>query len=129
MSVSRISQEGLEHILNNRVMVPVTCIIKFYSNNCHLCHALQEYYVNISNQYELDQDIVFYAYNVDDDPSIEKRLKFSGVPTILAINPNPDMPSRKMAKYSVLPEPPEPHQKTWYRVRDIKKFIEEERIK
>ena len=129
MSVSRISQEGLEHILNNRVMVPVTCIIKFYSNNCHLCHALQEYYVNISNQYELDQDIVFYAYNVDDDPSIEKKLKFSGVPTILAVNPNPDMPSRKMAKYSVLPEPSEPHKKTWYRVRDIKKFIEEERIK
>ena len=129
MSVQRISEEGLNQILNNRVLAPVTCVIKFYSNGCHMCHSLQEYYLEISNQYELDPNIVFYAYNVDDDPAVEKRLNFNGVPTIFAINPNPDLPPKKMAKYKSMPEPTEPHKKTWYRVRDIKKFVEEEKIK
>tara|TARA_R110000772_G_scaffold104551_2_gene205938 strand:+ start:291 stop:680 length:390 start_codon:yes stop_codon:yes gene_type:complete len=129
MSVTRISEEGLLQILNNRVVTPVTCIVKFYSNSCHMCHSLQEYFVDISKQYELDPNIVFYAYNVDDDPSIEKRLSFSGVPTIVAINPNPDLPPRKLADHKAMPEPADPHKKTWYKVRDIKNFIEKERIK
>ena len=127
-NVTRISQEGLQQILNNRVLAPVTCIIKFYSNNCHLCHSLQEYYVKIADEYELDPNIVFYAYNIDDDPDASKRLKFDGVPTILAINPHPEAPPKKTAKYTVLPEPEKPHKKTWYTVRQIKDFIENERI-
>jgi|TARA_R110000787_G_scaffold260424_1_gene365659 hypothetical protein len=129
MSVTRISEVGLNQILNNRVLAPVTCVIKFYSNDCHMCHSLQEYYLDVSNQYELDPNIVFYAYNVDDDPAIEKRLNFSGVPTIVAINPNPELPPRKMARHVAMPEPEEPNKKTWYKVRDIKNFIEQERIK
>ena len=127
MSVTRISEVGLNQILNNRVLAPVTCVIKFYSNDCHMCHSLQEYYLDVSNQYELDPNIVFYAYNVDDDPAIEKRLNFSGVPTIVAINPK--LPPRKMARHVAMPEPEEPNKKTWYKVRDIKNFIEQERIK
>ena len=129
MSVTRISEVGLNQILNNRVLAPVTCVIKFYSNDCHMCHSLQEYYLDVSNQYELDPNIVFYEYNVDDDPAIEKRLNFSGVPTIVAINPNPELPPRKMARHVAMPEPEEPNKKTWYKVRDIKNFIEQERIK
>lgn len=129
MSVDRISEDGLNMILSNRVLAPVTCVVKFYSNGCHMCHSLQEYFMDISNQYELDPNIVFYAYNVDDDPAIEKRLKFNGVPTIIAIKPNPDSPPRKPAEYKTMPEPEDPHKKTWYKVRDIKKFIEEEKIK
>ena len=129
MSVTRISEDGLKQILNNRVLTPVTCIVKFYSNSCHMCHSLQEYFVTIAEQYKLDPNIVFYAYNVDDDPSIEKRLSFTGVPTIIAINPNPDLPPRMLAEHKVMPEPEDPHKKTWYKVRDIKNFIEQERIK
>ena len=65
MSVTRISEDGLKQILNNRVLTPVTCIVKFYSNSCHMCHSLQEYFVTIAEQYELDPNIVFYAYNVE----------------------------------------------------------------
>ncbi len=129
MSVNRISAQGLEQIINNRVLSPVTCIIKFYSNGCHLCHNLQEYYVDLSDRYELDPKIVFYAYNVDDDPSVEKRLKFDGVPTIVAINPDPDAPPKKRAQCMILEEPEEPHPKTWYKVKNIKEFIDNVRVK
>ena len=128
-AVQRISDQRLDHILNNRVLVPVTCIIKFYSNNCHLCHALQGYYVDVAKEYEMDPNIVFYAYNIDDDPSIEKKLHFKGVPTIAAITPNPDLPPRKSPKIKICPEPSKPHKATWYRTKDIKKFVEEEKIK
>ena len=89
MSVHRISDDGLNKILHNRVVEPITCVIKFYSNGCHMCHALQQYYIDISQEYETDPNIVFYAYNVDDDPSIEKLLKFQGVPTIAIVKPDP----------------------------------------
>jgi len=128
MNVKRISSEGLAKILHNRVVVPVTCVIKFYSNNCHLCHALQEYYVDIANEYEMDPNIVFYAYNVADDPSIEKTMKFNGVPTIAVVNPSPKSSPKTMSKYKVLAEPERPNEKTWYRVSDIKNFIEKEKI-
>jgi hypothetical protein len=83
----------------------------------------------LSEKYELDQKIVFYAYNVDDDPGVEKRLKFDGVPTIVAINPNPDAPSSKRAQCMILEEPENPHPKTWYKLRDIKKFIDDVRVR
>lgn len=128
MNVKRISNDGLQKILHNKVLSPVTCVVKFYSNNCHLCHALQEYYVQIANQYELDSDIVFYAFNIEDDPSISKMLKFEGVPTIAVVNPVPGSSQKLLSKHRVLSEPEKPNDKTWYRVSDIKKFIEEEKI-
>ena len=127
MSVHRISDDGLNKILHNRVVEPITCVIKFYSNGCHMCHALQQYYIDISQEYETDPNIVFYAYNVDDDPSIEKLLKFQGVPTIAIVKPDPGGSYKKIASYKVLGEPESPNKKTWYRVKDIKKFIEEEK--
>lgn len=129
MSVKRISDSGLEKIINNRVMTPVTCVVKFYSNGCHLCHALQSYFVDLSDLYEYDPNIVFYAYNIDDDPSIVKKLKFDGVPSIAVFNPNPELPRNRFAPHKFLDEPMNPHEKTWYKVKDIKKFIETERIK
>ena len=128
MNVNRISKDGLDKILHNRVLAPVTCVIKFYSNNCHLCHALQEYYVNIADRYEMDQSIVFYAFNIDDDESISKVLKFEGVPTIVVVNPSPRESPKAMSSYKVLPEPEKPNDKTWYKVSDIVKFIEKEKI-
>jgi len=127
MSVKRITDEGLSMILHNQVRQPVNCVIKFYSNTCHLCHALQEYYTEIADSYNDDPNVVFYAYNIEDDPSIEKLLKFKGVPTIAIIKPNPDISSRRMSTYKILDEPEEPNKKTWYRVSDIKEFIEKEK--
>ena len=128
MNVKRITTEGLEKILHNKVLTPVTCVVKFYSNQCHLCHALQKYYIDIADEYALDRNIVFYAYNMDDDPSIQKMLKFEGVPTIAVVNPNPGRSQKKLSNFKILEEPESPHEKTWYRVRDIKNLIEEEKI-
>ena len=43
MSVTRISEEGLLQILNNRVVTPVTCIVKFYSNSCHKVRDIKNF--------------------------------------------------------------------------------------
>ena len=122
MAVARISREALDNLLGGKVKENATCVIKFYSNSCHLCHSLQDYYVNISNK-EKYENIYFFAYNIDDYPDIEKKLKFKGVPTIFVVHAN--IGNRK-PKISLLPEPEKPNDKTWYRSSDICNFIDKE---
>lgn len=122
MAVARISREALDNLLGGKVKENATCVIKFYSNSCHLCHSLQDYYVNISNK-EKYENIYFFAYNIDDYPEIEKKLKFKGVPTIFVVHAN--IGNRK-PKISLLPEPEKPNDKTWYRSSDICNFIDKE---
>ena len=123
MSIQRLNLKALERILTGKVNEDATCVVKFYSNGCHLCHSLQEYYATISESEEFS-DVHFFAFNVDDHPSIEKRLKFDGVPTISVIRTKKG-PSRPTVR--IMPEPDRPNQKTWYRVSEIKKFIEREK--
>ena len=47
MSIDRLSNTALQKILNGKVKENVSCVIKFYSNDCHLCHALSDYYKDI----------------------------------------------------------------------------------
>ena len=70
MAVTRISKESLEDLLRGKVKEDATCVLKFYSNECHLCHALQDYFVGISDL-EKYRDLHFFAYNIDDNPKIE----------------------------------------------------------
>ena len=41
------------------------------------------------------------------------------MPTIIAINQDPDAPPRLRAKHVVMAEPENPHDKTWYRVKIV----------
>ena len=121
MSVERLSTTALKKILSGEVKEDATCVIKFYSNGCHLCHNLKDYYEDISNN-ENFSDVHFFAFNVDNYPQIEKQLSFNGVPTISLIktyanNPNPMI--------RTLRDPEKPNEQTWYRVNDIKRFITE----
>jgi hypothetical protein len=100
-----------------------TCVVKFYSNNCHLCHNLQDYYVDISND-EKYSDLHFFAFNIDDNQIIEKKLKFNGVPTISVIK---TFASDHKPRVRVLDDPPTPQEKTWYTSKYIRDFIERER--
>jgi hypothetical protein len=59
---------------------------------------------------------------VDDYPAIEKQMKFNGVPTISLIKTGNSNP-----KVRFLSEPEEPNEQTWYKVKDIKEFIEKEK--
>jgi len=123
MSVARLSTEALKKILASKVKEDATCVIKFYSNDCHLCHNLKDYYEDISNDAKYE-GVHFFAFNVDNYPAIEKQLSFNGVPTISLIK---TFSSNRKAKIRVLPDPDQPNEQTWYRVRYIKDFIEKEK--
>ena len=123
MSVARLSKEGLQKILGGKVKEDATCVIKFYSNDCHLCHNLKEYYEDISNTTDYE-GIHFFAFNVDSYPAIEKQLSFNGVPTIYLIK---TFASPRKAEIRVLADPESPRETTWYTVRYIKEFIDREK--
>ena len=122
MAVARINREALDSLLGGQVKENVTIVLKFYSNDCHLCHSLKSYYEDISNKKEYE-DLYFFAYNIDDYPEIEKRMKFKGVPTIFVIHANI---GNRRPKISILPEPEKPNDKTWYRSSDICNFLNKE---
>ena len=119
MIVKRISAKSLNDILNGNTTKPVTCMIKVYSNECNYCHNLKEYYEDIAQNYK---DIYFYAFNIADDMSLESRLGFNGIPTIIKVHADPPN-----AKVNILGDPDRPNKLTWYRSKDIKNFIEETR--
>ena len=121
MSVNRLSRTALKKILGGKVKEEATCIINFYSNTCDLCHNLQGYYEELSND-ENYSDLHFFAFNISDYPAIEKQLNFYGVPTISLIKTG-----GAETKIRVLADPEDPHEKTWYRIREIKDFLEKEK--
>ena len=47
MSVDRLSHGALNKILGGEVVQDATCVIKFYSNTCELCHNLKDYFEDI----------------------------------------------------------------------------------
>ncbi len=115
MKVQRLNSSALEKILKGAVTEEIACVIKFYSNGCHLCHNLRDYYEEIAGDYE---NVHFFAFNVDDEPAVEKRLNFNGVPTISFIQTGGKKPQ---VRFLEEPDPPNDH--TWYRDRDIRSFI------
>ena len=124
MSVTRISKESLDDILTGRVREDATCVVKFYSNTCHMCQSLHDYYENISDNTKYE-DLHFLAFNIDDDPKIEKNLNFNGVPTIFVIHTHI---GNRPATLRMLPDPDEPNEATWYTVRHIKSFLDKEAL-
>ncbi len=120
MAVTRISREALDNVLRGDIKENSTFVLKFYSNNCHLCHSLKDYFVDISNKEEY-KDLHFFAYNIDDYPELEGMLRFRGVPTIFVVHTHI---SDRRPSLHLLPEPEEPNDKTWYRVSDICEFLD-----
>jgi hypothetical protein len=123
MSVDRLSTPALKKILNGEVKEDATCVVKFYSNGCHMCHNLKDYYEVLSGTKDYE-GIHFFAFNVDNYPEIEKQLKFNGVPTISLIKTYADNTNPKIR---ILRDPENPNEQTWYKIKDIKSFIAEER--
>ncbi len=124
MAVTRISREALDSLLKGEIKENATFVLKFYSNNCHLCHNLRDYYVDISEKQKY-KDLHFFAYNIDDYPEIEDRLRFKGVPTILIVHANI---GNRRPRTAILPEPSKPNDSTWYRSSDICNFIDREAL-
>ncbi len=124
MSVNRVSSEVIEKIMNGglRGDDTTTVVVKFYSNGCHYCHALSEYYVDISNQQEYE-DVYFFAHNIDENEALATKLKLNGVPSIALFQTK----AGKCTKTSLLKDPDAPHEKTWYTSSEIKRFINREK--
>jgi thiol-disulfide isomerase/thioredoxin len=124
VAVTRISNESLDMLLQGKVKEAATCVLKFYSNGCPMCHALSDYYAEISQE-DKYKDLHFFAVNIDDYPEIERRLNFKGVPTIFILHSNI---GNRAPTIRVIEEPEKPNDKTWYKVSDIKKFIDREAL-
>jgi thiol-disulfide isomerase/thioredoxin len=122
--VTRITRDALDTLLRGEIKENATFVLKFYSNDCHLCHSLKDYYIDISNREEY-KDLYFFAYNIDDYPELENRLKFKGVPTIFVIHSNI---GNRRPTLRLLPEPEKPNDKTWYKTSDICNFLNREAL-
>lgn len=118
MPVTRLSKSALMKLIEGQVKEEAQCIVQFYSNSCHLCHNLQEYYQQLADDPSY-ADLHFFAFNIEDAPGISERLNFNGVPTISSI-----VTGNGESVVKILADPMEPHKKTWYRVSEIKEFIE-----
>jgi len=123
MTIKRINKENLNKIINGKTTIPGTCIVKFYSNECHLCHNLKEYYEHLAQDYTDKDGLYFYAFNVADDPGIDSRLGFEGVPTIIAIKV---AETSKTPLIREAPIPDTPNEHTWYHVNEVRQFIDKE---
>lgn len=124
MSVSRISTNAIQKIMNGGLKDPdrTTIVVKFYSNGCHYCHALSDYFIDISNEDDFE-DIYFFAHNIDDDGIVAEKLKLNGVPSIALFQTQ----NGRCTKTRVLNDPEKPNDETWYTVKQIKNFIKKEK--
>tara|TARA_R110000765_G_scaffold213290_5_gene318358 strand:+ start:1417 stop:1803 length:387 start_codon:yes stop_codon:yes gene_type:complete len=122
-AVIRLSTSGFKQILSGDTPEPITSIIKVYSNDCHLCHNLKEYYESVAESYVDERGIHFFVFNINDSPHIKKELGINGVPTILKVLPK----ANSKPAVTSLADPDNPNKHTWFRVGDIKAFIEKER--
>tara|TARA_R100000900_G_scaffold35550_1_gene29073 strand:- start:991 stop:1344 length:354 start_codon:yes stop_codon:yes gene_type:complete len=92
-------------------------IIKFYSSRCHMCHALKDTYVELSEQFP---DVMFYVFNIDifdGDPEVFPMI--DGVPTLCKID--------SYHGFVRFPDPNPPDPDMWYTPQSIKEFIQKEK--
>tara|TARA_Y100001973_G_C5191590_1_gene331334 strand:+ start:2105 stop:2461 length:357 start_codon:yes stop_codon:yes gene_type:complete len=114
--IERLSHAAFEKIMSGKIKEGATCVIKFYSNQCHYCHALRQDYKQISDQFE---GVHFFAFNVDGYPHINSVVDINGVPTIAFVK------TGRLPQIDILDDPEEKHGETWYHPEDIVSFIKE----
>tara|TARA_B100000214_G_scaffold338035_1_gene282953 strand:- start:182 stop:553 length:372 start_codon:yes stop_codon:yes gene_type:complete len=123
MPVNRISETALQKLLNEKIEEEALIVVKFYSNGCDYCHKLYDYYNEIADSYEEGEDnMYFFAFNIDDTPNITDLIDINGVPTIISIKTG-----LLKSRIRILQDPDPPNQSTWYYSKDIKEFIEKEK--
>lgn len=115
--IQRIDRGSVIKILDGKIDDEHSIVIKFYAPHCQYCHNLADYYKEIAKSYD---DVLFFAFNMDDGLDLEQKYGFYGVPTFIHAKT-----AGKNTKVSIMPDPADPNEKTWYRVRDIEQFINE----
>lgn len=118
--IDRISPASLQKIIAGKMSEPGPCVIKFYSNNCHYCISLKDRFHKIASRHP---DINFFAFNIQDHPNLDSIIKLNGVPSIVFVK-NECCKHDPVNRISILEDPKEPHEVTWYYPGDIIEFIE-----
>ena len=115
--IKRITRKSLEMILDGVVKEQHAVVIKFYGEECYLCHNLAPLYRSLPDTYK---DVKFYAFNMSDGGEyIEKKYGFEGTPSLCIA-----MTDGIGTQVKFLKEPKKPDRQTWYHKDDIIKFIE-----
>ena len=117
MNIVRLSKNALKNVIEGKTQNQFKCIIKFYSNQCAFCHNLKDDYKKIAQAFE--DEVYFFAFNTAEDPDLDEIIKINGVPTIAFID------VRKSPRISILDDPTEPNQTTWYDPEDIMNFVQD----
>jgi thiol-disulfide isomerase/thioredoxin len=120
MSVQRIDRKSVKKILDGYINDEHSLVIKFYSSGCGYCHNLAPFFKQLSYTYE---DVMFYAFNMEDGEGFEDKYNFEGVPTICCVKTK----GRNTA-VNFMPEPDDPsggEDGTWYHPKELIKFIEQ----
>ena len=120
--IERISPGALERLVMGGINDQATCVVKFYSNGCHLCHSLKEIYQSVSDEYDDDENIYFFAFNIADYPDLDNLLVINGTPSISLMTTGPNR------KIVTLEDPENPNKDTWFTFGQIKSFVDKERI-
>ena len=79
---------------------------------------LKNDYEQISNQFE---DILFFAFNIDDHEDIDNILPINGVPSVCLIN------TGAHKNIVTLEDPESPNEETWFERQYIENFIDREK--
>ena len=117
MEIKRITLKSLEQILDGGVDKEHLVVIKFYGEECYLCHGLAPIYRRLAKSYD---DVIFYAFNMADGGEyVETKYGFQGTPSLCVAKTG-----ENSFGYKFLSEPAQPDKESWYYENDIKKFIE-----
>jgi thiol-disulfide isomerase/thioredoxin len=124
--IMKINSTAIKKIMAGRVRLPnegpCISLIKFYGKRCKYCINLQKTYENIARA---NPDINFFVFDIEEEPDIQKRLDFNGVPMIFGVT--------TLSKYGPtiverIDEPTEANPHTWYVEDDFAKLIEKVRV-
>lgn len=112
--ISRISTEALQKIIAGQMRELGTCVVKFYSNDCHYCVSLKDGFHKVAAKHP---NVNFFAFNVQDYPRLDSLIKLNGVPSVIFVK------NDSSNEVSILEDPKVPHHDTWYYLEDINEFI------
>jgi len=114
MKIKNLNRAKLNDMIDNVNQEDAVGVIKFYADTCPMCIGLRDYYVDISRKFS---KINFYVFNMARGQGVEDKIGFYGTPTICMIK------TGERHSITVMEEPENPNNQTWYKSEDIIKFI------
>jgi len=118
MKVQRLNKSALLKLLDGKVEDEATCVIKFYSNTCELCHNFHSQYAEMSTRASR-KELHFFAFNIADHPTADYELGFEGVPTLVLLDVSP----HRASQITIVPDPEHPHPLTYLTTTHVADFI------